>query len=92
MTKARHVTFQDLEHALTTVGFLSVPTAGQHKVFRHEATDTLVLLPLVPPDSDVDGIHLAAVRRMLDERGVVESEVFDSLLRGTIRADGGSPA
>ena len=88
MTKAKSITFHALELALTAVGFVAVPTAGHHKVFRHEVTDTIVLLPLAPADSDVDAIHLAAVRRMVDERGVLDGDAFESLLWTTAQADG----
>ena len=91
MTKARSVTFQDLERVLADVGFRPVPTAGHHKVFRHEETDTVVLLPLAPAESDVDGIHLAAVRRTVDERGVLDGDAFESLLWATVQANGRPP-
>jgi hypothetical protein len=65
---------------LATAGFAPLPTAGRHKVFHHEATDTVVLLPLVPADRELDDTHLAAVRRMVDERGVIERAAFNSLL------------
>jgi len=80
MAKTRRVTYRDLERVLATVGFAPLPTSGRHKVFRHEATDTVVLLPLVQADGELDDIHLAAVRRMVDERGVIEGDAFDSLL------------
>ncbi|HEX5506155.1 MAG TPA: hypothetical protein VFW96_26285 [Thermomicrobiales bacterium] len=82
MTKLKTITFADLERVLLTVGFAQVPTAGRHKVFRHGETDTVVLLPLVPAETALDDTHLVAVRKMVDERGVIAADVFDSMLRG----------
>ena len=60
MAKTRTVTYRDLERVLGTAGFAPLPTSGRHKVFSHEATDTVVLLPLVPADGELDDTRLAA--------------------------------
>lgn len=74
------VTFRDVECILAKLGFVRLQTAGDHRAFRHEETDTLIVLPGGPADRELDGIHRAAVRRMLDERGVVDGAAFDTLL------------
>lgn len=82
MTRLKAITFADLERVLLAVGFVQIPTTGHHKVFRHGETDTIVLLPLVPADTALDDTHLVAVRKLVDERGVIASDAFDGLLRG----------
>ena len=76
----RALTSGQVEPLLIRLGFTQVATAGDHRAFRHEATDTLIVLPGGPADGELDGIHRAVVRRMLDERGVLDGEDFDTLL------------
>ncbi len=74
------LTQADLERALTAVGFVAGQTRGQHKVYRHQPTDTVVVLPLNLTGTPLNPLHLVAVRRTLLERGVIDGEAFDRLL------------
>ncbi len=74
------VTYRDIECVLAELGFDRLQSTGDHRAFRHEESDTLIVLPGWPADNELDAIHRAVVRRMLDERGVIDGDAFDSLL------------
>jgi predicted RNA binding protein YcfA (HicA-like mRNA interferase family) len=74
------ITFGAIESLLIGLGFVRLQTAGDHRAFRHEETHTLIVLPGGPANRELDGIHRAMVRRMLDARGVLDGEDFDTLL------------
>jgi predicted RNA binding protein YcfA (HicA-like mRNA interferase family) len=76
----KKLTFASLERALVMTGFEPACENGGPRVFRHEATDTLVVLPAVPGDRRLDTTHLAAVSRTLAEKGVIERAAFEDLL------------
>ncbi len=74
------ITFGEIESLLIRLGFTRIATAGDHQPFRHEVTDTLIVLPGGSADRELDGIHRAVVRRMLDEKGVLDGEAFDTMV------------
>lgn len=76
----KQITFSGLERALLKTGFVLTRSNGGHKIFRHRATDAMVVLPALPDDRDVDAAHLVAVSRTLDEKGVIERDAFRELL------------
>lgn len=78
----KQITFAGLERALLKTGFVVTRSNGGPKVFRHQATDTMVILPALPGERGVDAVHLVAVSRTLDEKGVIEREAFQELLEG----------
>ncbi|HWG47488.1 MAG TPA: hypothetical protein VN688_32295 [Gemmataceae bacterium] len=73
-------TFGDLRQVLLGLGFQENPSPSRVR-FEHARTDTIVLLRPYAADDVVDPAALFAVRRLLDERGVVGREEFDTLLR-----------
>jgi hypothetical protein len=54
---------------------------GSRIWFEHAATNTRILLPPFADDEHLDPGNLAGVRRLLDERGLMDRERFDELLR-----------
>lgn len=74
------VTYGELERAFLSMGFVAEDTTGEHKVFRHQPTDTLVLLPPGPAQTPLEAIRLLPTRKIVGERGVVEGDAFDRLL------------
>jgi predicted RNA binding protein YcfA (HicA-like mRNA interferase family) len=80
----KQLTFKQLERFLLDIGFISVPTAGEHKVFEHEASGAIILLPLTNPDDTVEPVRLASIRNLIVGKGVLDGaapeELFDSLL------------
>ncbi len=80
----KKVTFQQLEKFLLDIGFVSTPTTGNHKVFEHEASGAIILLPLTTPDEPVEPGRLASIRNVIVGKGVLDGaapdELFDALL------------
>lgn len=76
----RCVTFAALEKVLPRMGFVVTPTLGGHKVFRHQESDAVIVIPSRPGRAQVDAAHLIAVRRTLGEKGLVDGETFEHLL------------
>jgi hypothetical protein len=56
----------------------SVP--GSYKSFRHQQTDTVVLLNWKHQDTPASTSTVAGVRRLLDEKGVISGKQFDEKL------------
>jgi hypothetical protein len=70
------ITYGELERLLRDWGF-RLELAAPAPVFRHEAQDALVALPPYRPDEPVAAFHLAGIRKLLTERGLVEPAAFD---------------
>ncbi len=79
--KDKRVTYGDLEQLLLRLDFAYAQTSEGHKIFEHVPSDTVVLLPSAQPGDVVDALHLAGVRRMVVDGGVVaHDDLFDHLL------------
>jgi len=66
---------------LSQLGFREVSGAPDNqKIFAHKATDTIVVLSWLHPEKPRPGI-VAGVRRLLDEKGVIDRDDFDALAR-----------
>ncbi|WP_238178466.1 type II toxin-antitoxin system HicA family toxin [Calothrix sp. 336/3] len=76
----REIKFIELEKLLLEVGFVAMQTVGSQKVYQHPPSDTLVVLPGYDRQSSVRQVHLVAVRRILSENGLMESDRFDSFI------------
>jgi hypothetical protein len=64
------VTYGRLEGALRSLGFSLRAVEEKNKVYRHEGTGALVVLPEFPPDDPVIPRHLLAVRAILQAYGI----------------------
>ena len=75
------VTFAQLEHILTELGFVKnvVPKTGV--AYEHPPTQTLFVVRLHKPDEIVPGKVLLAAQLQLDGRGVIEAAEFEQMLR-----------
>jgi hypothetical protein len=74
-------TFGDHRQVLLGLGFQEISSPSRIR-FEQATTDTIVLLRPYATDDVVDPAALLAVRRLLDEKGVIGREEFDVLLRG----------
>lgn len=73
------VTYDQLRNVLTGMGFHEVRRA--HGVaLEHQETDTIFLFRSYRDDDPVRPADLFIVRKMLDERGLLEPESFEALL------------
>ncbi|NES99483.1 MAG: type II toxin-antitoxin system HicA family toxin [Sphaerospermopsis sp. SIO1G1] len=69
--------FQDLKQFLFKLGFKLIPTSGNHLIFKHSASQALVILPLYKDKSYVERIHLVTVRRILIEYDLIDKSEID---------------
>jgi len=76
---SRVFTYGRLRRLLLDLGFTARTVEDSHSTFRHEASDTVLLFGLHPSGEEVRPTDCVKVRRMLDERGLLEGEEFDRL-------------
>jgi len=76
----RDIQFTDLEQLLSKIGFTKVPTTGSQQIYQYPLSGTLVILPAYEQRAYVQPVHLVAVRRVLVENGLINSNSFDSFL------------
>ncbi|MDB9485301.1 type II toxin-antitoxin system HicA family toxin [Dolichospermum circinale CS-537/01] len=76
----RDIQFTDLEQLLFHIGFTKVPTAGSQQVYQYPLSGTLVILPAYEQQAYVQPVHLVAVRRILVENELINTNSFDSFL------------
>jgi hypothetical protein len=62
------------------LGFKEVPVKKPFIGFRHDESDTLIVLPAYRSNSRVYAHHLVSVRIMLDAKGLMDAEDFDRLV------------
>ena len=79
----KSVAYRDLEQALVRMGFVPQPTTGTQKLFAHQSSDALVMLPPYSAQDSVSPAHVIAIRRVVTEKGVIEADAFDRLLAST---------
>ncbi|MBS9389457.1 MAG: type II toxin-antitoxin system HicA family toxin [Dolichospermum sp. WA123] len=76
----RDIQFSNLEQLLFKIGFTKVPTTGSQQIYQYPLSGTLVILPAYEQQAYVQPVHLVAVRRVLAENGLINSNSFDSFL------------
>ena len=75
-----NVRFAELRQLLTELGFLQDTLKNKSICFRHAPSGTVFHLHHYKPDEFVIVVHLIMVRRILDERGLMEADEFERLL------------
>jgi len=78
----KHVTYADLAHALTYLGFVLERPTHTYQVYRYASPDILIVLPTRGAGDTVDLPHLLAVRTHVLENGLLDPAAFDALLEG----------
>lgn len=76
------ITFAELRRLLLEMGFFEYLDAEQI-VFRHEPSDTLFVFRRYRPQDPVASYNLMDVSHMLDARGLMSTETFESQFRKT---------
>ena len=74
MSKRPAITFKALDRYLRSLGFQLVQTRGSHRMYRHANPDGMIALPGVRENTNVRPAHLAAVRRTLQNLGLIDSD------------------
>jgi hypothetical protein len=72
--------FSQLRQLLSDLGFKEVPVRKPYIGFRHDDSDTLIVLPSYRSNSLVAPHHLVQVRIMLDAKGLMDGEAFDGVV------------
>ena len=75
----KKISFADLRHFLGGLGF-SETAQPTHLVFEHPASGSLLIFRRYRARESVTPANLAAVRKLLDERGLLPADEFDSRL------------
>ena len=75
--------FRDFDTLLTRIGFVYYQPSGNHRYYRHEGSDTVIILPEYAPDDRVSPHHLIGIRRLLDEKDLLAAADFDRALAGS---------
>ncbi|OUL35886.1 hypothetical protein BV372_09180 [Nostoc sp. T09] len=76
----RNIQFTDLEQLLLKIGFTKVPTTGSQQVYQSSSSGALIVLPAYEQQAYVQPVHLVAVRRVLIENDLINTNTFDSFL------------
>jgi hypothetical protein len=78
-----HVRFAEMRELLLDMGFVEKTFNDGHTGFRHAASDTSFHFRPYEPTDFVIIVHFLMVRRILDERGLLDAHEFDRLLSKT---------
>jgi hypothetical protein len=73
---------EQLDKMLTALGYVRQDTEGA-TVFRDDAHDALIVLPVLAPDAVISQAHLIAVRNNVVGKGIASSARFFALLTGS---------
>jgi predicted RNA binding protein YcfA (HicA-like mRNA interferase family) len=71
------LTYGDLHQVLIDLGFVANRVPDSHVSFRHEPSDTVILMALHASTEATKPIDVKYVRRVLDERGLLAGAEFD---------------
>jgi predicted RNA binding protein YcfA (HicA-like mRNA interferase family) len=79
MSKPR-ITFARLRHLLLDIGFTETVTRKSHVFFAHQQSGAETALPIYRSNQIVMPHHLATVRIMLDQTGLMDGDAFDDFV------------
>jgi hypothetical protein len=74
------VPFPDLQRVLEGLGFVRKKVGGPQVLFEHGPSDTWFLFRAYKPQDKVTDADLIVVRKILDEKGLLEPEALEELL------------
>ena len=81
----KDISVGNLERALLDLGFVVSRVKGSHKTYRHPPSGANILLPWTHRNQTVRPAYLVSVKRTLSEMGVLDRDLFDSLLEKAAR-------
>jgi hypothetical protein len=76
------IRYTELRRLLLEIGFLEA-SGPKETVFRHVPSDTLFVFRPYQPGDPVAGYNLIEVKNMLDARGLMSGDTFESQFRKT---------
>jgi hypothetical protein len=74
------VSFSVLQQVLAELGFVRKKVGGPQVVFEHAPSATVFLFRAYKARDKVSPADLVGVRKILDERGVIEPQALEELL------------
>jgi hypothetical protein len=74
------IRFSKLRHLLLALEFTETVVPESHVGFRHESSDTTIMLPTYKGNEVVAPRHLVPIRTLLDGKGLLEGAAFDRML------------
>ena len=77
------IRYRDLIRLLLRHGFEAEGVTGPHRLFVHSASDTKILLPSSPLTDMAMPAQIVSVRRLLDERGLLPEDRFETEVRSS---------
>ena len=78
--KNNAISFAVLQHVLEDLGFVRKKVRGPQVVLEHGPSDTVFLFRAYKARDKVATADLIGVRRILDERGLIEPEALEEKL------------
>jgi hypothetical protein len=80
---AEKINFDTVHRLLDELGFVQIPARESAVLFQHKASDTLLVFRPNKGGESIDPVTLSVVRKMLDEKGLLDRDEFDEVLHGT---------
>lgn len=74
------IRFSQLRQLLLDLEFTEIVVPESHLAFRHEPSDTVIMLPIYEGNEPVAPRHYVPVRTLLDAKGLLDGAEFDRLL------------
>jgi len=74
------VSYRRLDEVLKSLGLAARDIDGKARLYTHELTGAMIVLPLLPEDDLVRQHHLATVRVTLDANGIAAPADLDARL------------
>jgi predicted RNA binding protein YcfA (HicA-like mRNA interferase family) len=72
------VTYRQVKHVLSDLGFLESPTQGGHLLYVHPAAHAKILMPRAPERDFILPTTWLGIRRTIYEYGIMDPEELDA--------------
>lgn len=78
---SKPITFKEIDQYLTSLGFRREETEGTHRLYVHDRSDGMLMLPGHPLETAVPRGNLVAIRRTLLNLGLISPDESELLTR-----------
>ena len=78
--KNDNIRFDCVRKLLVDLGFVETVVSGPYLLYEHSPSGTLLPYRAYQPGDTMSWADLVMTRRLLDERGIMDEEEFESLL------------
>ena len=84
---SKTVTSEQMEHLLTKLGYVRMPSEGKQRVYENSQFDAIMLLPPQGKEHFARIEHLMTLRKIATEKGIVKPADFDKMLASVQQAE-----